>query len=146
VSSSVPAKPTVTRIFHKRIVILAVVIIGMAGSLVIFYAWDYRPQTLADVTVSIKEQYSQPFNVDLVFGDRNVEVVVQTSNLPVYATLWWQSGTNALIYIKSQPVSVNSTWTSSVTLHNSGGQYFFLVAKNEAYGEGLTTIHVRIAV
>jgi len=122
------------------------VVIAIAGCLVISYAWDYRPQTLTDVTIPIKEQYLQQVSVDLSFGDRNVEIAVETYALPVYVTLWWQSGTSALIYLKNQPVTVNSTWTTSVTLHNSGGQYSFLVSKNEVYGEGLTTIHVSITI
>jgi len=98
------------------------------------------------VTLPIKEQYLQQLNVDLSFGDRNVGITVETYALPVYVTLWWQSGTNALVYLQNQPVAVNSTWTTTVMLHNSGGQYSFLVSKNELYGEGLTTIHFRITI
>jgi len=133
-------------VFHRRIVILAIAIITIVGPVGIFYAWDYRAQTLIDDTVSIRESYVQQFSIDLSFGSRNVEIAVETHTIPVYVTFWWQSGPNAVVYLRSQPVAVNSTWTSSVTLHNSGGQYSVLAEKSEAYGEGLTTVHVRITV
>ena len=118
----------------------------IVGVFTTFFAWEYRPQTLIDENVSIKEEYVRQLSVDVSFGNRNLQITLETYTLPVYATLWWQSGTNALVYFQSQPVAVNSTWTTTVTLHNSGGEYSFLVAKSEAFGEGLTAIHVRIAV
>jgi len=131
---------------RRKALLVTVMIIAIVGALAIFYGWEYRPQTLIDETVSIKEEYVRQISVDLSFGDRNAQITVETYTIPVYATLWWQSGTNALLYFQNQPVAVNSTWTTTVTLHNSGGEYSFLVAKSEAFGEGLTAIHVRITV
>ena len=109
-----------------------------------FYAWEYRPQTLIDETVPIKEEYLRQLNVTVLLGNRNVAVTVQTYNIPVFVTLWWQSGTSASVYVQDEAVAVNSTWTRSVTLHDSGGRYQLIVNKNESFGEGLTTIHVRV--
>jgi hypothetical protein len=132
-------------VFRKRILILVTIVVAIVLGVVGFYAWDYRRQTLIDDTVSIKEQQTWQFGLDLSFGGRDVQVSIETYNIPIYATLWWQSGTEAVLYVQHQPVGVNSTWTASVTLRNSGGQYSIIVSKNELYGEGLTTIHVRIA-
>ena len=121
-------------------------VLAILVSVAAFYAWDYRPQTLADETLSIKESHLWTMNIDLSFGSRSVQITVDTYQIPVFVTFWWQSGTNAFVYLQTQQVSVNSTWTTSVTLHNSGGQYNLLVAKSEARGEGLTIIHVRSTI
>ncbi len=135
------------RIWRRRkSLLVAIVTLAIVGSFGIFYAWEYRTQVLLDETASIKETYIRQLNFNVFFGNRGMGVTVETYKIPVYVTLWWQSGTNAFVYLQDQPVAVNSTWTTSVTLHNSGGHYWFLVAKSEAFGEGLTTIHVRVTV
>ena len=102
---------------------------------------------MVDDSRSIKESYSWTIGVDLSFGDRSLQISVETYQIPAFVNFWWQSGTNAVVYFQAQPVSVNSTWTTSVTLHNSGGQYHVLVAKSEAYGEVLaTTVHVTVTI
>jgi hypothetical protein len=121
-------------------------VLAIVGGVLTFYAWDYRPQTLVEDTVSIKESQLWTMSVDLLFGDRTMQLSVETSQIPVFVTFWWQSGTNAFVYIQSQPVAVNSTWTTTVTLHNSGGQYNLLVTKSETQGEGLTNIDVKAAI
>src|SRR5207245_10626951 len=95
-------------VFHRRIVILAIAILTIVGPVGIFYAWDYRAQTLIDDTVSIRESYVQQFSIDLSFGSRNVEIAVETHTIPVYVTFWWQSRTNAVVYLRCQPVDVKS--------------------------------------
>jgi hypothetical protein len=130
----------------RRPVIIAIMILGIVGGVLTFYAWDYRPQTLVEDTVSIKESQLWTLSVDLFFGDRTMQLSVETYQIPVFVTFWWQSGTNAFVYLQSQPVAVNSTWTTTVTLHNSGGQYNILVTKSETQGEGLTSIHARATI
>jgi hypothetical protein len=134
------------RMLFRRPIMIAIVILAIVGGVSTFYAWDYRPQTLVNDTVSIKESQLWTMSVDLLFGDRTTQLSVETYQIPVFVTFWWQSGTNAFVLLQSQPVAVNSTWATTVTLHNSGGQYNVLVSKSETHGEGLTNIHVKVTI
>ena len=109
------------------IAIIGVILVGA------IYAWDYRPQTLVDETTSIKESYVRQLNIDTSFGSRNVNITVETFQIPVLVIFWWQQGTtNARILFGNQPVQVNSTFTTNVSVQNSGGIYYLMVAKRRA--------------
>src|SRR6266487_1365106 len=146
------------RRFWKGKIPLLIIITAIIG-LILFggiYSWDYRSQTLVDETTSIKESYVRQFNIDTTFGSRNVEITVETLQIPAYVIFWWQQGTtNARILFGNQQVLVNSTFTTNVSVQNSGGTYYLMVAKSETTCTPcmncesptcITTIHVVVKV
>src|SRR5437867_13236784 len=75
-----------------QLLIMTIAIIGvtLVGAI---YAWDYRPPTLADETTSITESYVRQLNIDTSFGSTNVNITVETCQIPVRAIIRWQQGT-----------------------------------------------------
>jgi len=127
--------PAPKRRIRRRKLQLLIMTIAIIGVILVgaIYAWDYRPQTLVDETTSIKESYVRQLNIDTSFGSRNVNITVETFQIPVLVIFWWQQGTtNARILFGNQPVQVNSTFTTNVSVQNSGGIYYLMVAKSEA--------------
>src|SRR5437870_8875935 len=85
----------------QRLLMIIVIIIILFG---VIYGWDYRPQTLIDETTSIRESYVRQVNIDTSFGSRNVEIVVETLQIPTYVTFWWQQGTtnDRILFVNQQ--------------------------------------------
>lgn len=151
--SSAPKRRLPHRKLQRLLMIIVIIIIILFG---VIYGWDYRPQTLIDETTSIRESYVRQVNIDTSFGSRNVEIVVETLQIPTYVTFWWQQGTtNARILFGNQQVQVNSTSTTNVSVQNPGGTYYLMVAKSETECAPcmnceaptcVTTIHVVVKV
>src|SRR5438876_11237942 len=83
--SSAPKRRRPRRKLQRLLMIIVIIIIILFS---VIYGWEYRPQTLIDETTSIRESYVRQVNIDTSFGSRNVEIVVETLQIPTYVTFW----------------------------------------------------------